>query len=114
MLKTLGPTAEVVRRREERVLHLRKLDQRLKEVNALIVSEVAKNEVKNDANDLCHVTSNPNGDWSNDKDIWLSGSGLELHLEDKHGLSVIHFYDILSDYTSSLKKLHLIDGGFGL
>ena len=44
MLKTLGPTAEVVRRREERVLHLRKLDQKLKEINALIISEVAKND----------------------------------------------------------------------
>ena len=90
MLKTLGPTAEVVRRREERILHLRKLDQKLKEINALIVSEVAKNEAAESSN-LCHVSSNANGEWANDKEIWLSGSSLELHLEDKHALSVIHF-----------------------
>jgi hypothetical protein len=28
------------------------------------------------------------GDWTNDKDIWLSGSSLDLHHEDKNGHSV--------------------------
>lgn len=90
MLKTLGPTSEVVRRREERILNLRKLDQKLAEVNTLIVNHVGKTEAA--ASDLCHTTSTPPalpGNWTNDKDIWLSGSSLDLHHEDKNGHSVI-------------------------
>lgn len=86
MLKTLGPTCEVVRRREERILHLRKLDQKLAEINTLIVNHVGKSEVV--ASDLCHTTSTSpalQGDWANDKDIWLSGSSLDLHHEEKNG-----------------------------
>ena len=88
MLKTLGPSTEVVRRREERVLHLRKLDHKLNEINTLMISQVSKNN-EADASDLCQLTSHSTGDWAHDKDIWLSGSSLELHLEDKHGHSVI-------------------------
>ena len=91
MLKTLGPTSEVVRRREERVLHLRKLDNKLAEINNLIVNHVGKSEA--DAGDLCHTTSTSHGDWVNDKDAWLSGSSLDLCMEEKHGLSVIPFAD---------------------
>lgn len=93
MLKMLGPTSEVVRRREERILHLRKLDQKLAEVNALIVNHVGKSEAA--ASDLCHTTSTSPalpGDWANDKDIWLSGSSLDLHQEDKNGHSVDNKY----------------------
>ena len=94
MLKTLGPTSEVVKRREERILHLRKLDQKLAEINTLIVNHVGKSEAA--ASDLCHTTSTSPalpGDWTNDKDIWLSGSSLDLHHEDKNGHSVI-LYDV--------------------
>ena len=98
MLKTLGPTSEVVRRREERILHLRKLDQKLAQVNTLIVDHVGKS----------HETSPPPpppppppalaGDWTADKDIWLSGSSLDLHQEEKNGshsvLSCSITYDV--------------------
>lgn len=73
MLKTLGTTSEVVRRREERISLLRKLDQQLTEIESLIAS---KNQAAVEAAAAA--------------DIWLSGSSLELHLEEKNGIHSVN------------------------
>lgn len=99
MAKTLGPTSEVVRRREERILHLRKLDQRLAEINSLITSHANKTDAAaarpdpDEQLELARSAVRP--EWPNDKDIWLSGSSLDLHLDDKNGHSVTsnHSFD---------------------
>lgn len=101
MAKTLGPTSEAVRRREERILHLRKLDQRLAEVNSLIDSHASKTgaDERPENDELPRSASAAvRPEWSNDKDIWLSGSSLDLHLEDKNGHSV----SISTFFTPSL------------
>ena len=79
MLKTLGPTSQVVRRREELISLLRKLDRKLVEIEAIIAS-------KNQAAAEAAAAAAAVADWTQDKDIWLSNSSLELHLEsDKNG-----------------------------
>lgn len=95
MQKTLGPANEVLRRREERILHLRKLDQKLAEVNGLIAQHMSKAEAA--ANDHCHTaSSNRAREWDNDKDIWMSGSSMDLQLEDRngHSVSVALFFEL--------------------
>ena len=80
MLKTLGPTNEVVKRREELILHLRKVDQKLADINTLIVNHVGESETA--TSDLYHTTTTSPAlpdDSTNDKGIWLSGSSLDPH-----------------------------------
>ena len=84
MLKTLGPVSEVVRRREERILVLRKLDQKLNEVNSAIANHLEVTLV----DDLCNAGIQAT-DWLIDKDVWQSSSSLDLHMAvEKHGHSV--------------------------
>ena len=97
MQKTLGPANEVLRRREERILHLRKLDQKLAEVNGLIAQHAAKSDET--ATDQCLAASSSRniGVWTNDKDVWMSGSSLDFPLEDRNGHSVsesFHFFSL--------------------
>ncbi len=90
MLKTLGPASEVVRRREERILHLRKLDQKLAEINSLIAQHIGNSE----AAAAGESAATSRRDWSNDKDIWMSNSSLDLQLAEDKQYSVIHKFTI--------------------
>jgi hypothetical protein len=93
MLKTLGPASEVVRRREERILVLRKIDQKLADITNAITRQLER-ESEPPSSDLCPGNAAAHPEWMIDKDVWLSSSSLDLRLEaDKQGHSVlVHFY----------------------
>lgn len=91
MLKTLGPASEVVRRREERILHLRKLDQKLAEINSLIAQHR-----DSEAAAAGESAATSRRDWPNDKDIWMSNSSLDLQLAEDKQYSVIYKFTIIN------------------
>jgi len=87
MLKTLGPASEVVRRREERILVLRKIDQKLADITNAITRQLER-ESEPPSSDLCPGNAAAHPEWMIDKDVWLSSSSLDLRLEaDKQGHS---------------------------
>ena len=54
MIKTLGPASEVVRRREERILVLRKIDQKLADISLAINRQRERQrDTSAEAVDLC-------------------------------------------------------------